>query len=555
MVGSIRLSPPQSTLDIDRREMDAPPEPVFRLVGLSQALEALASVGWTPPPFQTALLANVALSLDSRMQHMQATGGAALRDAAADALANAGALAPRTLQVLRILADGADPREVYDEPSLPFTRAELPTPINQRPTVSGFVSAQLSALGRAIKRATGGPQVGTPEFEALLDHDTRSVSRPGNRITLLQGGPRSFALREQLIRDAEPKETVYLQTFVHRDDPTGEKISRQMIAHAQRGGRSRLLYDGRGSAESDPRFFTRIAEGGVNVISLGKHQRINSRMHTKHLIVGNRAWITGGMNIGDEYAGGFGGLWTDKKSGKQMPAWHDVDMLIEGPCVHDAIATFVKDWKSLGGELSPGECPSARAHETLVPAVGGDVTGRVVSHRPHDDGDANTLKLMQHAIRGARSHIKITTPYFIPPPELREALKEAAARGVKVEVLTSDRDNIDFKIAHEAMEFFCRDLIAAGVRVYEIGPLVHAKTMTIDGEYNLVGSANMNGRSHYRDNEVVVAFSSKAHAAELERDFDRLLASASEVYTEQLRLDPLRLRMIRFGASRLARNL
>ena len=55
--------------------------------------------------------------------------------------------------------------------------------------------------------------------------------------------------------------------------------------------------------------------------------------------------------------------------------------------------------------------------------------------------------------------------------------------------------NDDFAVAAACRSYYI-DLIGAGVKIYEYNAgLLHAKSMTIDGEITLIGSANMDCRS------------------------------------------------------------
>ena len=47
-----------------------------------------------------------------------------------------------------------------------------------------------------------------------------------------------------------------------------------------------------------------------------------------------------------------------------------------------------------------------------------------------------------------------------------------------------------------ASRSYCSDLLNAGVKIYEyVGGLLHTKSLTLDGEVTLIGSANMDRRS------------------------------------------------------------
>src|SRR5262245_46233769 len=97
-------------------------------------------------------------------------------------------------------------------------------PIKTSAVFSGAATVLASWMSSTKRPETPAPAIGTPEFEALLDRDTRSTLREGNRITLLIGGQASFEKRRELIIGAGD-DPLYLQTFVARDDQTGRQIA------------------------------------------------------------------------------------------------------------------------------------------------------------------------------------------------------------------------------------------------------------------------------------------------------------------------------------------
>ncbi len=61
------------------------------------------------------------------------------------------------------------------------------------------------------------------------------------------------------------------------------------------------------------------------------------------------------------------------------------------------------------------------------------------------------------------------------------------------------------------VDSYYADLLAAGVRIFEYeGGLLHTKSMTIDGEVTLIGSANMDRRSFELNYENNILFYDQA---------------------------------------------
>ncbi len=392
-----------------------------------------------------------------------------------------------------------------------------------------LVDAAVRTVPDAIPPTVGGPQPAykSAEFEAKLDQLTDSVVRDGNKVTLLFDGINSYADRNRLIDGA--KDTIHLQTFILTDDETGWDLAKRLGRKALEGVKVRLIYDALGSARSDKEIFDFMKKCGVEVRAYGHPVKqfwdVNDRWHEKHLIVDGKVSIEGGMNIADEYAfTGTGKLCPER--GPTGEPWRDVDARLEGPAVADAQKAFLTNWKELGPDVDSAEL------ERLFPPleVAGDGKVRVVQHRPDEDGDDNTHQLYLQAVRSAQKSITIENAYFLPPKDLREALCDAARRGVEVKVLLNSRASTDFSFVWYATSHFYKDYVDAGVKLFEKhGPMVHAKTATFDGEYSIVGSVNLNGRSRGRDSEVALAIGDSAVSAELEARFASGLAEATEV--------------------------
>jgi cardiolipin synthase len=81
----------------------------------------------------------------------------------------------------------------------------------------------------------------------------------------------------------------------------------------------------------------------------------------------------------------------------------------------------------------------------------------------------------------------------------------ASFRGVDTTLLVPARN--DSWIVGAASRSYYADLLAAGVKIFEYeGGLLHAKTLTLDGDVTLIGSANMDRRSFDLNYENSILF-------------------------------------------------
>ena len=371
------------------------------------------------------------------------------------------------------------------------------------------------------------PRFGGADLERALDRDTGSVVRRGNATRLLFDGVNSFAERGRLIASATS--SIHLQTFIFTDDDTGWTLARQLIAKAKEGVAVRVVVDGLGSNRSDDAIFQAMRDGGVEVRARETGLdplELNHRWHEKHLIVDGRVAVAGGMNIADEYALGGSGRQVISRGTNPSEPWRDVDVRVEGAAVQDEQRAFLRNWSLLGKPA-----PATTALFPRAPLVVGGSELRVVQQHPDGDPpDDHILKLYLHTIAAAKESITIENAYFVPPAELREALADAARRGVRVRVLTNSKESSDMGFVVDAARYFYDDLLKAGVEIWEKrGGTLHAKTASFDGQYAIVGSYNLNGRSAGCDTECAVAIRDDETACKLNERFDDGVAHAERI--------------------------
>jgi cardiolipin synthase len=128
----------------------------------------------------------------------------------------------------------------------------------------------------------------------------------------------------------------------------------------------------------------------------------------------------------------------------------------------------------------------------------------------------------------ARHDLVVTTPYYVPVDSLQSAIRAAANRGVAVTLILPAR-NDDFAVAAAARSYYA-DLLAAGVRIFEYRPgLLHTKSITMDGEVTLIGSANMDCRSFALNFENNILLCDPGATAAMRARQEAYLADSTQV--------------------------
>ena len=136
--------------------------------------------------------------------------------------------------------------------------------------------------------------------------------------------------------------------------------------------------------------------------------------------------------------------------------------------------------------------------------------------------------MFQTLMFAARRDLTITTPYYVPNEAIQAALCASARRGVATRLIVPAVN--DSWIVGAASRSCYADLLDAGVRIFEYrGGLLHAKSLTLDGEVVLIGSANMDRRSFELNYENSVLVQDGALAAAMYRRQQDYVQQSTEV--------------------------
>lgn len=354
--------------------------------------------------------------------------------------------------------------------------------------------------------------------ERLLRLATRAagtVATAGNDVEVLPETSRTLELIEAAVLSA--RETLHLEYYIWQPDRTGTRLRDLLIQKARDGVQVRFLYDKIGSSALTQRFLKPMRRAGIHVSSFlpGPNWRerwsINLRSHRKIAVVDGRVGFTGGMNIGDEYLG----------KNRTLGYWRDTHLRLLGPTVLQLQQIFVEDWYYATGEelTGPGYFPP--------PVAGGNVAAQIVPSGP--TGPVNAMHaLIFSAINEARDRVLLTTSYFVPTPALVTALESAAYRGARVRILVPGRAAYQWTVW--AARSYYDSLLRAGAEIYEYERgLMHAKTLTVDGQWSLVGTPNLDARSLLLNFEVAAVLYDARIASQLEEHFERDLAQSRRI--------------------------
>jgi cardiolipin synthase len=341
-----------------------------------------------------------------------------------------------------------------------------------------------------------------------------------NYVELLVDAAEAYPAIEQAILEA--RHHVHLLFYIWRNDATGRHFRDLLAERANEGVQVRLLLDAVGASDVDDRFMSPLIAAGARVRwfqpprLLQRSLEVNFRNHRKIVVADDRVGILGGLNIGDEYC-------------KEL---RDTALRIEGPAVDQLQEVFAEDWYFSSGEDFADTDYFGQWRDSPHPPRGHGAVCGIVPSGPHTEYNF-THEAFFIALNRAEKRIWITTPYFIPDQTIVAALRTAVFRGVDVRLLVPERS--DHLLVDWASRSFYPVLLQAGVRIFHYSDgLMHAKTILLDDDLSIIGSANLDLRSFRLNFEISCFVESTALAGELQAMFERFVADSREISWEEI---------------------
>ncbi|NQX89266.1 MAG: cardiolipin synthase [Halioglobus sp.] len=307
----------------------------------------------------------------------------------------------------------------------------------------------------------------------------------GNRAELMSTSRVAIDRMVEDIRLAEDHVDVLF--YIWLVDSSGEAVARALIEAAGRGVFCRAMVDRVGSRRLLKSSLWRdMKRAGVHTavaLPLGSfllwplQGRMDLRNHRKIVVIDGRITYCGSQNCADE------AFFIKAKYGP----WVDTMLRVEGPVAAHNEALFGEDWTVYAGAEPISDRPASPVSNDDTVVV------QVIATGPNLRYSAMPEMFLSLMFR-ARRELVITTPYYVPTQAMQEALRAVAYRGVSTMLVVPARN--DSREVAAASRSYYSGLLQAGVKIFEFeGGLLHSKTLTLDGDITLIGSANLDRRS------------------------------------------------------------
>ena len=358
----------------------------------------------------------------------------------------------------------------------------------------------------AIERA-GISSSGTAFKNYLQAENIEIVS--GNSVELLNGAHAKFGDMFSAIKEA--KHHIHLEYFNFRNDSINAVLIALLAEKAKEGVEVRALFDAFGNCSNNKPLkeshIEAIRAAGVELVKFDPIifpwlNHTMSRDHRKIVVIDGKIGYIGGINVADYYLTGLEGI------GK----WRDIHSRVDGAVVAKLQDIFLAMWNHETGQGIGGEA----YYPVVNPA--GDAEVAVVDRWPRKTPKA-MRRAYANAINSAKDSLVVVSPYFIPMPGVKKAIKKAIDDGLKVDIMLTAKG--DIKLIPDGVWRIGYQLMKRGANVYMYnGGFNHSKVMCVDGEYMTIGSANLNSRSMCYDYETNIFVFDKEDTRDLQNIID-----------------------------------
>ena len=342
-------------------------------------------------------------------------------------------------------------------------------------------------------------------------------------VIYFPSGEAKFSAMLEELKKAE--KYIFMEYFIIEEGYMWGEILKILMEKAQAGVDVRVMYDGMCELSKLPAdYLNRLREHGIKAKTFSPirafvSSHYNYRDHRKILVIDGKVAFNGGVNLADEYI--------NRK--ELFGHWKDVALMMKGDAVRSFTLLFLQMWNI--DEEEPAFVPFMDG----VPVQTEHPSGYVMPYgdSPLDRDKAGETVYMDMLYR-ANSYVHIMTPYLILDGEMQTALQYAAQRGIDVKLILPGVP--DKKLAYSLAKAHYRDLLGAGVKIYEYTPgFVHAKVFVSDGCKAVTGTINLDYRSLYHHFECASYLYKTDCIPDIEQDFQETLSRCREVTEETVK--------------------
>ncbi len=325
---------------------------------------------------------------------------------------------------------------------------------------------------------------------------------------------------------------IFLEYFIIQEGVMWNQILDILRQKAAQGVTVRVLYDDLGCFLKLPKDYDQQLEAmGIQCQVFNRFKPVltsvqNNRDHRKIAVIDGKVAFTGGINLADEYINAI----------ERFGHWKDASAMVRGKAAWSFTLMFLQMWELSTGVDEDYEHYYPWVLENCQVETAGFV--QPYADSPMDRENVGE-QVYQQMIHNARDYVYINTPYLIIDESMMSALCLAAKSGVDVRIVTPHK--WDKRLVHMTTRSYYRELMAAGVRIYEYSKgFIHSKTFVSDDITATVGSANLDYRSLYLSFECGVLMYQTEAVLQVKQDFLQTLELCQQISPQDCQCGPIK---------------
>ena len=400
-----------------------------------------------------------------------------------------------------------------------FSRSRLPK--KHLKIMNNIISKNAEILNNEVCSVS---EFADTNFQRISNYVRNTSGKPAYENTSIKYFPVGEEFYKDLLNELEQAEKyIFMEYYIIDLGKMWDSVYAILKKKAKAGLDVRLMYDDFGCLNRVPyNFKKQVQKAGIKVVNFNPFRPKlssfhNYRDHRKITVIDGNVGFTGGINIADEYINKV----------VKYGHWKDTAVMLKGEGVWSLTTLFLENW-----EFSTG---ISEDYHLFAPTLQKQSDGiiQVFGDSPFDRHliAENTYI---NIINNANKYVYITTPYLIIDNELLTALRIAAVSGIDVRIITPHIP--DKKIIFYLSQSYYRDLVKAGVKIYEYLPgFIHSKSIISDDEIALVGTVNLDYRSMYLHMELSCMIYKSSVITNIANDFNQTFALSKQITFQDIK--------------------
>lgn len=334
---------------------------------------------------------------------------------------------------------------------------------------------------------------------------------------------------------AKARTLIQFETFIMTSGRRADEFAAILKQKAEEGVTVQILADSYGAGSLPDTYWRQLTNAGAEVRFFNPFSGrapldFIRRNHRKLLIVDQHMAMVGGAGISD--------LWDGKDQHDGQVDWYDFEVEWRGAMVGLLTGFFWQHWLSAGGHVDLSTHDPERSH------LEGACQTLITPGEDPSTGNSPIRGLFQLMILAAEKRLWMASPYLLPDQATCKMLAIARQKGVDVRILTMGPRSDKPYVYYVSRERYGA-LLEADIKIHEYQPsMMHAKIVLIDDCWVSLGSANLDPRSFFHNDELNLCTPDRKLIQQVEHFFQDGFAQSHLVQSPLWKKRPIKEKLV-----------